>query len=188
MGNPQVLAPQAVREPGQARVGLGRRHACVSPAESGYGGDQLASNHAWGCRDAVPWNVRADTGNELSEVRFVSVIDVRPVCPGADVSLLCSPPCVLKADFQYAPVAPSPSPAVSHSHMFPLHQFGGSLVAFSSQNIGHYPSRTVPMYRHHPRGLPLAAPDDSGYGHGAMSITGIPPGYGYSLGYHKDHE
>ncbi|KAK3898912.1 hypothetical protein C8A05DRAFT_37479 [Staphylotrichum tortipilum] len=112
----------------------------------------------------------------------------RGVCVTTQGMSYRSPPCVIKADFPYAPVAPSPSSTVSHNHMFPLHQFGGNLVAFSSQNMGPYPSRPVQMYRHHPRGLPLAAPDDSGYGHGAISMAGIPAGYGYSLGFHKDHE
>lgn len=34
--------------------------------------------------------------------------------------------------------------------------------------------------RRHPKGIALAASDDSGFGHGTISLAGLPPGYGDS--------
>ncbi|KAK4043146.1 hypothetical protein C8A01DRAFT_43928 [Parachaetomium inaequale] len=90
--------------------------------------------------------------------------------------------CLVKPDFPYTPITPSPSPAVAHGPGFPLNQFGCGLASFDSQNIGGYSSNSLAMYRQHPRGVVIVAPDVSGPGQSTMSMAGMPTAYGYSMG------
>ncbi|KAK4105223.1 hypothetical protein N658DRAFT_111594 [Parathielavia hyrcaniae] len=87
--------------------------------------------------------------------------------------------CLVKTDFSYTPVTPSPSPAMEHG---PAYQFGSGLAPFGSQNAGCYSSMSMPMYRHDPRDVVIVAPDTPRGGHRNVSLAGIQAGYGYTLG------
>ncbi|KAK4150886.1 hypothetical protein C8A00DRAFT_17643 [Chaetomidium leptoderma] len=105
------------------------------------------------------------------------------ICVATPVVGYRSSLCLAKTDFPYTPITPSPSPAVMHSPAFSLNQFGSSLGAFGSQNIGCWSSNSAPIYRPDPRDVVIVGSDASGQDHGTISMSGIPTGYGYSLGF-----
>ncbi|KAH6843083.1 Clr5 domain-containing protein [Chaetomium sp. MPI-CAGE-AT-0009] len=90
--------------------------------------------------------------------------------------------CLVKPDFPYTPITPSPSPALAHGAGFSMAQYGCGLAQFGAQNIGCYPPNSVSMYRQGPRDVMIVPSDASGSDPSNISMGGMPNGYGYSLG------
>jgi len=155
-----------------------RRASSMSPSrrESVSGGDMYRSPRQSPDMDEGSPQATTpvvETPNEL----FHSGICMTTSGPGFRSSL-----CLVKPDFPYTPLTPSPSPAVAHGPGFSLHQYGSGLMPFGSQNIDCYSPNTVSMYRQDPRDVMIVSSDAPGSGQCHISMAGMSSGYGYSLG------